>query len=103
MNKKWPKVRLGEVLIERREEPAAIDLALGKIKIVAKIGFNDGLIQIRSDGETKTGMILIYPGDIVVSGINAAKGGIAIYGEENTEPIAATIHYGAYVPTKRSC
>ncbi len=41
-------------------------------------------------------MILIRPGDLVVSGINAAKGAIAIYGTENDEPAAATIHYGAY-------
>jgi type I restriction enzyme S subunit len=34
----------------------------------------------------------------VISGINAAKGAIALYGPENTEPIAATIHYGAYTP-----
>jgi type I restriction enzyme S subunit len=46
-------------------------------------------------------MILIRPGDLVISGINAAKGAIAIYGEENTEPIAATIHYGAYIPNKQ--
>ena len=41
-------------------------------------------------------MILIRPGDLVVSGINAAKGAIAIYGAERTDCVAATIHYGAY-------
>ncbi len=45
-------------------------------------------------------MILIRPGDFVVSGINAEKGAIAVYGENETKPIAATIHYGAYVPDK---
>ena len=45
-------------------------------------------------------MILIKPGDLVVSGINAAKGAIAIYGEENKSSIAATIHYGSYIPDK---
>ncbi len=34
----------------------------------------------------------------MVSGINAAKGAIAIYGEDNAKPAAATIHYGAYAP-----
>ena len=43
-------------------------------------------------------MILARPGDLVISGINAAKGAIAIYDGENTDPIAATIHYGAYAP-----
>ena len=36
----------------------------------------------------------------MVSGINAAKGGIAIYDEEEDSPIAATIHYAAYIPDK---
>jgi type I restriction enzyme S subunit len=35
-----------------------------------------------------------------VSGINAAKGAIAIYGAENDSTAAATIHYGAYIPNK---
>jgi type I restriction enzyme S subunit len=100
MNKAWPIVSLGEVLTERQEVPPAEALAKGEIRIVAKIGFNDGKIQLRNGSETKTGMILVRPGDLLVSGINAAKGAIALYGEENIEPIAATIHYGAYIPRK---
>ncbi len=98
MSTKWPKVRLGEVMNERREEPSPDDLALGRIKIVEKIAFDTGCIQLRTGGETRTGMIMIYPGDLVVSGINAAKGAIAVYDSKNSSPIAATIHYGAYVP-----
>jgi type I restriction enzyme, S subunit len=45
-------------------------------------------------------MILIRPGDLVVSGINAAKGAIAVYDESAANPIAATIHYGAYTPKR---
>lgn len=100
MSEAWPMVRFGEVLTERQEVPSTDALANGDIRIVAKIGFNDGKIQLRSGSETKTGMILVRPGDLLISGINAAKGAIAIYGEENTEPIAATIHYGAYMPNK---
>jgi type I restriction enzyme S subunit len=100
MNKAWPIVPLGEVLTERQEIPSVEALAKGDISIVAKIGFNDGKIHLRNGSETKTGMILVRPGDLLISGINAAKGAIAIYGEENTEPIAATIHYGAYIPKK---
>lgn len=92
----WSKIRLGDVLSERREVPDAEALALGTIRIISKIGFNEGKIEFRSDTATKTGMILVRPGDLVVSGINAAKGAIAIYNEENSEPVAATIHYGAY-------
>ena len=100
MSKPWPMVPLGEIFAERKEVPFPADIENGSIRIVSKIGFKEGKIELRSGAETKTGMILIHPGDLVVSGINAAKGAIAIYGEENTEPIAATIHYGAYIPNK---
>ena len=100
MNAQWSVVPLGDVLVERQEEPSSSDLAGGVVRIVSKIGFDDGRIQLRVAGQTKTGMILIRPGDLVLSGINAAKGAIAIYGEENSEPIAATIHYGTYIPRK---
>jgi len=98
MSTRWPIVRLGEVLTERREAPLPESLTSGRIKIVSKISFDSGQIQIRLDSETRTGMILIHPGDLVVSGINTAKGAIAVYSRENTEPVAATIHYGAYIP-----
>lgn len=100
MTKSWPMVPLGEILTERKEVPHPADIECGNIRIVSKIGFKEGEIELRSGAETKTGMILIRPGDFVVSGINAAKGAIAIYGEENTEPVTATIHYGSYIPNK---
>jgi len=96
MSATWSKVRLGEMLNERRETPDPEALALGNIRIVSKIGFELGKIKLRQELRTKTGMILVRPGDLLLSGINAAKGAIAIYGRENTEPVAATIHYGAY-------
>jgi len=86
------------VLTERKEVPSSNDLMPGKIKILEKIAFDAGRIHLRTEGETKTGMILIRPGDLVVSGINAAKGAIAVYGADNIEPVAATIHYGSYIP-----
>ena len=94
----WPKVRLGEVLTERRETPLTDDLYSGRVQIIEKISFSTGQIQLRSSGSTKTGMILIRPGDLVVSGINAAKGAVAIYDITQQEPVAATIHYSAYIP-----
>lgn len=96
MSASWPMVKLGEVLRERKETPTAEELSQRKVCIVAKIGFNDGRIKFRSDGETKTNMILIRPGDMLISGINAGKGAIAIYPVNNTKPAAATIHYSAY-------
>jgi type I restriction enzyme S subunit len=100
MSTDWPMVPLRDVLTERQETPSDYAIASGQISIVAKIGFNDGKIQLRNDGQTKTKMILIRPGDLVISGINAAKGAVSIYGEENANPIAATIHYSSYLPNK---
>jgi type I restriction enzyme S subunit len=98
VNHPWPLIPLREVLEERREAPPEGALMTGEIPIVAKIGFDDGLIHFRDTGKTRTKMLLAYPGDLVLSGINAAKGAIAVYGEENEGPIAATIHYGVYKP-----
>ena len=100
MTKGWQETLLGEVLTERKETPTPESLENGEVSIVSKIGFNQGKIELRSDGKTKTGMILIRPGDLVISGINAAKGAIAIYDEKQSKPIAGTIHYGAYIPNK---
>jgi type I restriction enzyme S subunit len=41
-------------------------------------------------------MILVKPGDLVISGINAEKGAIALYDENNVNPCAATIHYSSF-------
>src|SRR5262249_25495650 len=95
-------VRLAEVLTPRAETPTPHDLATGKVRILGKIAFDTGQLELRVGGDTKTGMILIRAGDLVVSGINATKGAIAVY--DNGEPIAATIHYGAYIPKNgRAC
>src|SRR5262245_43620794 len=94
----WEWTPLDEILTERKETPSLEQLATGAVPIVAKIGFDDGKIQLRSDTQTRTGMILARPGDLLVSGINAAKGAIAIYDAGHSRPIAATIHYGAYSP-----
>jgi type I restriction enzyme S subunit len=96
----WPEVRLGDILTERTEMPDPVEIETGMIPIVAKVSFSEGTIELRDDTRTRTKMILIRPGDLVVSGINAAKGAIAIYDEEDDSPIAATIHYAAYIPDK---
>jgi len=96
MNNNWPVVKLGEILTERKEKPDLEAILTGEIPIVAKIGFGTGEIDLREESKTKTNMILIKPGDLVISGINAEKGAIAIYGEENKELAAATIHYSSY-------
>lgn len=48
-------------------------------------------------------MIRVRPGDLLVSGINAAKGAVAVYSAPDGRSAAATIHYGAYeVDTRRA-
>jgi type I restriction enzyme S subunit len=94
----WPVVKLGEVLTERREVPSTDALVNGHVRMVSKISFNTGHIEFRSDAKTNTGMILAYPGDLLISGINATKGAIAVYGSDNAKTVAATIHYSAYTP-----
>lgn len=96
MGNKWSKIALGKILSERREEPNQDEVASGVVRIVGKISFSNGRIEFRSDYESKTRLISINPGDIVLSGINAAKGAIAIYGTQELYPAAATIHYSSY-------
>jgi type I restriction enzyme S subunit len=99
-DKKGQSVLLGNILSERTEKPSLEDIYSGKIRIISKIRFDTGQIELRNNSNTKTGMILIFPGDLVLSGINACKGAIAVYDEDNTEAIAATIHYSSYKPYK---
>lgn len=85
---------LGDVLVERRTEPNVDEVTLGKIPIVAKVSF-DGTVHLRDASDTKTKLILVEPGDLLVSGINGAKGAIALH-RDGGRPVAATIHYSAY-------
>jgi type I restriction enzyme S subunit len=96
-----PMVKLGEVLTEHQEKPNLESVMTGEIPIIAKIGFNTGIIEFRDGFATKTNMILVKPGDLVVSGINAEKGAIALYDESNSKNCAATIHYSSYSIDKK--
>ncbi len=90
---KWEYTRLSDFLIERNgriKHKEANQLGLQRIK---KIDF-DGNLHIDKATNTKTDMIRVKDGDLVISGINAAKGAIAVY--EDGPDILATIHYSAY-------
>ncbi len=100
MPKQWSQVALGEILTERNETPDPALVRAGDIPIISKIRFSDGGIELRTDSDTNTKMILIHPGDLVLSGINAMKGAIAIYQPETSQRAAATIHYAAYEVNK---
>ena len=88
----WKKVKIGDFLTEREGRYKPDDSKISKYKRLDKIDFS-GTIYI-SDKPTKTDMIIVHPGDLVISGINVAKGAVAIY--QGDEPVCATIHYSSY-------
>lgn len=94
----WELVKLKDILRPRNEVPDTKDLSSGKIPIVSKIRFSHGKIELRENGDTKTGMIIARRGDILISGINALKGAVAFLDGAEHEAVAATIHYSAYEP-----
>ena len=86
------KTKVGELLFERagKYKPNAEEIV--GLKRIDKIDFS-GNFHI-AQKPSKTNMILIKPGDLVISGINVAKGAMGIYGGK--EDITATIHYSSY-------
>ena len=89
----WKKVKFSDFLIERKDRfnpDESNDLGLNRI---SKIDFS-GCIHISANKPTKTNMILVKNGDLVISGINADKGAVAIY--KGKEDLMATIHYSSY-------
>ena len=89
----WQKTKISEFLTERTDRfkpDKANELGLPRIE---KIDFS-GTIYINNFKPTKTGMILVKEGDLVISGINVEKGALAIYKGE-TDALA-TIHYSSY-------
>ncbi|MBR1404611.1 MAG: restriction endonuclease subunit S [Treponema sp.] len=88
----WKKVKIGDFLTEREGRYKPDDTAIAKYQRLDKIDFS-GTIHL-SNKPTKTDMILVQPGDLVISGINVAKGALTVY--QGNEPVCATIHYSAY-------
>lgn len=88
----WKKVKIGDFLTEREGRYKPDDSKISKYKRLDKIDFS-GTIHI-SDKPTKTDMIIVHPGDLAISGINVAKGAVAVY--QGDEPVCATIHYSSY-------
>lgn len=88
----WKKTYIGQFLKERGSHYSPDDKKLTGVERLNKIDFS-GRIHL-SDKSSKTDMIIIEPGDLVISGINVAKGAIAVY--QGNKPITATIHYSSY-------
>ena len=77
----WKLVKIGQFLKERggRYDPG--DETIQGLKRLNKIDFS-GEIHL-SDKGSKTDMIVVEPGDLVISGINVSKGAIAVYYNSN--------------------
>ncbi len=91
--KSLEKVEISSFLTERqlRFKPAeANSLGLSRIE---KIDFS-GFVHISNHKPTRTDMILVKKGDLVISGINAEKGAVSVY--EGDGDVLATIHYSSY-------
>ncbi|GMU87167.1 MAG: hypothetical protein AMXMBFR48_24080 [Ignavibacteriales bacterium] len=88
----WKNFRLGELLQNRDDRFKPKDKKIQNLKRIEKIDFS-GKLYI-SDKISNTDMILIKPGDLVISGINVEKGAMAVY--DGKEEITATIHYSSY-------
>ena len=88
----WKKVKIGDFLTERVGRYKPDDKIISQYQRLDKIDFS-GNIHI-SDKPSKTDMIIVQPGDLVISGINVAKGAVAVY--QGKEPVCATIHYSSY-------
>ena len=89
----WKKVAIGEFLDERKDRFKPEEANSMNLMRINKIDFS-GNIHLEKNKPTKTGMILIKSGDLVISGINADKGAVSIY--TGKEDVMATIHYSSY-------
>jgi len=92
MNKNWQKTEVGQFLFEREGKFKPDNEIISGLNRINKIDFSGNFHILQKPSNTD--MILIKPGDLVISGINVAKGALGIYeGEEN---VTATIHYSSY-------
>ena len=87
----WQKVKIGDFLFERKGRYKPNYEQIVNLPRIEKIDFS-GNFHI-GNKDSKTDMILIKDGDLVISGINVAKGAMGIYSGED---VTATIHYSSY-------
>jgi len=89
----WKTVKIGSFLKERRDRFKPEEANTLDLKRIKKIDFQ-GRIHVIDHKPTKTSMILVKKGDLVISGINVEKGALSVYEED--EDALATIHYSSY-------
>ena len=85
-------VKIGEFLFAREGKYKPNSEMIAGLKRIDKIDFSGNFHIVTKP--SKTDMILVRPGDLVISGINVAKGAMGIY--HGDEDVAATIHYSSY-------
>ncbi len=88
----WQKTQIGQFLFEREGKYKPNDETIAGLKRVDKIDFS-GNFHI-ANKPSRTDMILVKPGDFVISGIGVHNGSMGIY--ESKEDVVATIHYSSY-------
>ncbi len=87
------KTQISKFLKERQDRFKPAEANKLGLKRLQKIDFS-GNMHFLEDKKTNTNMILIKPGDLVISGINVEKGAVAVY--QGEEEVLATIHYSSY-------
>ena len=90
--RKWRRTRIGEFLFERGGKYKPDSEEIVGLNRIDKIDFS-GNFHI-AQKLSKTNMILIRHGDLVISGINVSKGAMGVY--RGNEDVTATIHYSSY-------
>lgn len=88
----WREATISEFLIPQEEHFKAQDPTIAELERIEKIDFSGNIVI--SKKPSKTDMIVIQPGDFVISGIYVAKGAMAVY--QGSKPVKATIHYSSY-------
>lgn len=88
----WEVVEMRSFLSERKGRFKPDDKAISGLQRIDKIDFSGNIFL--SEKPSKTDMILIKQGNLVISGINVEKGAMSIYKGE--KDVIATIHYSSY-------
>lgn len=86
------KVKIATFLKERKIKIKPDEANNSNLKRVEKIDFDGNITIVPTN--TKTDMILVKKGDLIISGINVEKGALSIY--QGEEDVLASIHYSAY-------
>jgi len=88
----WKMAKIGDFMFERQGRYKPNTSEISGLCRIDKIDFS-GNFHI-ANKPSKTDMILIKRGDLVISGINVAKGALGVY--DGVEDVTATIHYSSY-------